>query len=133
MMIACVRRGTTPHHVRTMHRGLLLLCAQAVAPLGAAPQATPPAAAAGAGTSWVRPTARVLPSSIRKVHLVQACHLDVGFTGLAIDVVNDYFDTFFPAAIATAKALAANITAEARLVFTAQSWLLELYLDCRSD
>ena len=118
-----------------MHRGLLLLCAQAVAPLGAAPQATPPAAAAaaGAGTSWVRPTARVLPSSIRKVHLVQACHLDVGFTGLAIDVVNDYFDTFFPAAIATAKALAANITAEARLVFTAQSWLLELYLDCRSD
>jgi hypothetical protein len=89
------------------------------------------AAIANAGDSWVRANARVLPSSIRKVHVVQACHLDVGFTGLAIEVVNLYFDEHFPSAIATAEQLALNTTPGApRLTFLAQSWLLALYLDC---
>ena len=81
---------------------------------------------------WVSPDAPVQPDAIRKVHLVQSCHLDVGFTALAIDVINQYFDEFLPAAVATAAELAANASAQERLVFTAQSWILGLYLECDS-
>jgi hypothetical protein len=35
----------------------------------------------------------VPPSSIKKVHVVQSCHLDVGFVDLAVNIVNRYFDT----------------------------------------
>ena len=84
---------------------------------------------------WVSPDAPVQPASIRKVHVIQSCHLDVGFVDLAINIINRYFDTFLPDAIAIAKSLAANRTSATSpgLVFTTQSWLISLYLSCPSS
>ena len=84
---------------------------------------------------WVSPDAPVQPSSIKKVHVIQSCHLDVGFSDLAINIVNKYFDIFLPEAIAIAKELAANSTSATSpgLVFTTQSWLISLYLNCPSS
>ena len=77
-------------------------------------------------TSTATPTTT---TSITKVHLVQSNHLDVGFTGSITGVLNEYFDTYLPAAV--------NISAELRLrggeeqlVFTTHAYLLSLFLDC---
>ena len=58
-----------------------------------------------ASTSWVVSSARVQPESIKKVHVVQSCHLDVGFADYGVGIINEYFDHHFPLAIATARAL----------------------------
>ena len=50
------------------------------------------------------------------------------FTDVAIGVVNKYFDHYFPQALATSAALAANKSTDAELVFTTHSWLVSLYL-----
>jgi hypothetical protein len=80
------------------------------------------------------PPGAVLPSSIRKVHVVQSCHLDVGFVDLAVNIVNRYFDNFFPEAIVRARELQAKHTGPKSpgLVFMTHSWLVSLYLDCPS-
>ena len=44
-------------------------------------------------------------SGINTVHVVQSCHLDIGFTDTIVNVVNTYFDEHIPAAIATGKAM----------------------------
>lgn len=67
------------------------------------------------------------------MHVVQACHLDVGFSDLAINVINKYFDSYFPEAITTATQLANDTSTEAGLIFTTQSWLVSLYLDCPTN
>ena len=41
-----------------------------------------------AGGAWVSARAPVQPASIKKVHVIQSCHLDVGFSDLAIVIVN---------------------------------------------
>ena len=82
---------------------------------------------------WVSASAAVQPSAIRKVHVIQSCHLDVGFSDLAVNIVNKYFDTFLPEAIAIAKELAAANSTGPGLVFTTQSWLISLYLRCPSS
>ena len=62
----------------------------------------------------------------------QGCHLDVGFAATAPEIVNRWFDIFFPLAYRIGKQLdemqanhdpALNGT-NARLRFTAQSWLV---------
>lgn len=82
-------------------------------------------------------------ADIKTVHVVQGCHLDVGFAGkefcvsvpnfsdTAPNIINRWFHEFFPLAYHVGKELEAmgNQT-EARLKFTAQSWLVSLYLDC---
>ena len=40
--------------------------------------------------------------------MIQSCHLDVGFVDLAVNIVNRYFDNFFPEAIAWARDLEAK-------------------------
>jgi len=71
----------------------------------------------------------MLQQNISTVHLVSSCHLDVGFADSATNVVNKYFDVFFPEAILTASLLR-ELGGDERLVFTTHSYLVSLYLDC---
>ena len=69
-----------------------------------------------------------MPGSVRTVHVVAKSHLDLGFTGLAAEVVARYVDGYFPAAVAAAGELRARSGAE-RLVWTTGSWILQQALD----
>jgi hypothetical protein len=65
-------------------------------------------------------------------------HLDVGFDGInpiigfAYNVVNKYFDVYYPNAIKTALDLR-ELPGPERLIYTTHPWLVSLYLDCPSD
>jgi hypothetical protein len=69
---------------------------------------------------------------ITTVHLIQSCHLDAGFTGLAKDVLNKYFTHHIPTAIKTATNLRkdTSIPKTWRMKFMMQTYYLSLYLDC---
>lgn len=66
---------------------------------------------------------------IDRVHVVFSCHLDVGYAALIADIVNEWFDLYFPQAIATANAMRAG-GGEDRFKFMTHSWLVSMYLDC---
>ncbi len=75
--------------------------------------------------------AQVDPRTIRTVHVVQACHVDMGFGGTIAGIVNEWFDTYFPRIISVAEQLReANSSSGAALKFMTQSYLVSLYLDC---
>lgn len=42
---------------------------------------------------------------VRKVHFIQSNHFDAGYADLTVNVINMYFDTFFPRAYTVAKQL----------------------------
>src|SRR5215207_7866357 len=65
---------------------------------------------------------------IEVVHLVFKTHLDVGFTDLAANVMEEYFDLFIPRAIEVARELRGRDGPE-RLVWTTGSWLIYEYLE----
>ena len=71
----------------------------------------------------------MLQQNITTIHLVSSCHLDVGFADSATNIVNRYFDVFFPEAILRADLLR-RLGGDERLVFTTHSYLVSLYLDC---
>lgn len=73
---------------------------------------------------------RCQQSTITTVHVVQSCHLDVGFADTAPGIINRYFDTLIPRAISVAAELKADKTTSASLQFMFQSYVLSLYLDC---
>jgi uncharacterized protein DUF5054 len=64
------------------------------------------------------------------VHVVFTSHLDVGWTASAVQVINTYFQSFFPEAIRTAAALE---KLGYKYSFTTYPWLLSLYLDCPAN
>ena len=68
-------------------------------------------------------------ANITTVYLISSCHLDVGFADTAQNIVNEYFDKYFPNAVNTAKELR-NLGVEERLVFTTHPYLVYLYLNC---
>ena len=68
-------------------------------------------------------------TDITTVYLVSSCHLDVGFADTASNIVNRYFDDYFPAAIAVARELSEAGLPET-LVFTTHPFLVWLYLNC---
>lgn len=68
--------------------------------------------------------------NITTVHVVQGCHLDVGFANSAVGIINLWFDSHFPNAIKVANQLRNSPHTAARLRFTAQSYVVSLYLDC---
>ena len=74
-------------------------------------------------TSTVKDT-----TNITKVYLVSSCHLDLGFADSLVNIVNRYFDDFFPAAIKTAREL--KTESKERLVFTTHPYLVWLYTYC---
>eukprot|EP01084_Bolivina_argentea_P142466 250270_1 len=75
-----------------------------------------------------------LPTWIDTVHLVISNHFDCGFAGIdpqlgfAVDVVNKYFNVYFPMAVSNGI----QLSNQYNLSFTwlTQSWLISMYFDC---
>ena len=77
--------------------------------------------------------------TITDVHLVMMNHLDVGFgeqngtqPGFINNVLNMYFEVYFPRAVRVAEELRARGGPE-RLVYTTHGWLAHLYVHCPAD
>ncbi|MHC4887054.1 MAG: DUF5054 domain-containing protein, partial [Planctomycetota bacterium] len=66
--------------------------------------------------------------TVKQVNVVFKTHLDLGFTDLAANVAQNYFDTFIPAAMETARILRKQ-GGTARFVWTTGSWLIYQYLE----
>ena len=69
--------------------------------------------------------------AIKTVHVVQSCHLDVGFADTCAGITNRYFDKFYLDVVETA----ANLTAKngpdgPNLTFLTHPYLISLYFDC---
>lgn len=81
------------------------------------------------GLPWTPTTSlRHSDVNITTIYLVSSCHLDVGFADTAANIVNRYFDEFFPDAIRLAAQLREG--GLQRLVFTTHTYLVSLFLDC---
>jgi hypothetical protein len=65
------------------------------------------------------------------VHVVQSCHLDIGFAGTSVAIINKYIgpEGYFESAPRLAAALRKRGGPES-YSFLTQSWLVELYLNC---
>ena len=77
-------------------------------------------------------------ATVRTVHVIHSNHFDAGYTDGVVNVLNTYFDTYFPRAIKIGSALRANQTARSRffpsgLQWLTQSYLIALYLECPQD
>lgn len=66
-------------------------------------------------------------SHIREVHVVFKTHLDVGYTDLASNVVEEYITSFIPKALAMAKRIRERGSSE-RFIWTTGAWLIDQYL-----
>lgn len=64
--------------------------------------------------------------AVKKVHVVYKTHLDLGFTGLAREVLEKYRHEFIPRALDTAEQL--NQNGARRFIWTTGSWLIDDYL-----
>ena len=71
-------------------------------------------------------------SNITTVFLVSSCHLDVGFANTAANIVNKYFDIYFPAVIKTVEEMKL-LGLEETLVFTTHPFLVYLYINCYAE
>eukprot|EP00039_Didymoeca_costata_P013657 m.211396 g.211396 ORF g.211396 m.211396 type:complete len:926 (+) comp15837_c0_seq6:99-2876(+) len=73
------------------------------------------------------------PVNFSKIHVVYMTHLDLGFTGTTRNVVDKYFDIFFPQAFETAqdlrKACVGNATLCPAYKWTQFPWLIQEFLD----
>jgi hypothetical protein len=72
---------------------------------------------------------------VKRVHLIQSNHLDVGYDDLATGIVNEWFDTYFPRAASIGKQLR-QIKGSAQtswLRWMTQSYIVSLYLDCPAN
>jgi len=74
-------------------------------------------------------------TDISLVHLVFMNHLDVGFDGInpkvgfAVNVINTYFDVYFPRAADLADAMR-KLPGGRRFIYTTHPWLVDLYTNC---
>ena len=68
-------------------------------------------------------------TTISRVHLLFASHLDVGFTGLINEVHNSYVASHFPRALALVQAME-NRSATDRFRYLTHPWLLSLFFHC---
>jgi len=82
---------------------------------------------------------RAIPNDVEVVHIVAMNHFDVGYnikennnSPYMLDVVNGYFDVFFPQAVNLANEMRANGTDD-RFIYTTHAWLVDLYLHCPTD
>ena len=66
------------------------------------------------------------------VHVINSCHLDIGFARSSADIINLYFDHHFPLAVSVGRTLrtAKGSFANKRLNFMFQSWVISMYLNC---
>ena len=70
--------------------------------------------------------------NIKELHVVVSNHLDCGYTNLLVDVVNEYFDDYFPKIRRYGEELNA-LNVNMSWVYTTQPWLISLYLECPSN
>lgn len=70
------------------------------------------------------------PTAVQTVHLVFKTHLDLGFTGLAHEVTQQYLGSFIPGAMQLADEL--RQTEGERFVWTTGSWLIHTALEAAS-
>ena len=91
----------------------------------------PPGPCGARGSPPNPPPPPAFTKNIKTVHVVQSCHLDVGFADTCAGIVNRYFDKFYLDVIETA----ANLTSaggDAQLTFLTHPYLISLYMDCPS-
>ena len=69
------------------------------------------------------------PSQIDKVHLVMSNHFDCGFKDTAKNIVNQYFDEYFPKAVTCGDQFVKQHPSQSYSWMT-QSWLISMYFDC---
>jgi len=74
------------------------------------------------------------PAVVTDVHIIAMNHLDVGYNGipglgLINNILNRYFQVYFPRAVSIAAQLRAHGGPE-RLIYTTHGFLLHLYLHC---
>ena len=62
----------------------------------------------------------------QNVHVVFMNHLDVGYASFIGNIINEYFQTYFPRAIR----LAAEAELGSGFIYTTHSWLVSLYVNC---
>lgn len=67
---------------------------------------------------------------IKTVHVVFKTHLDIGFTDLAENVVDQYVNQYIPKAIKLAKELDSS---DEKFIWTTGSWLIHYYLKNATD
>ena len=68
---------------------------------------------------------------VKTVHVINSCHLDIGFADSSAGIVNRYFDSHFPSVIRVDAELRRNENyTDTKLNFMFQSWMIDLYLDC---
>lgn len=70
--------------------------------------------------------------AIKYVHVINSCHLDIGFVKSSADIINLYFDHHFPLAASVGNELRSGVPGftDTRLNFMFQSWVIDLYFDC---
>jgi hypothetical protein len=77
-------------------------------------------------------------TDVKVVHVINSCHLDIGFADSSQGIVNRYFTHHIPYAAqvgAEMRALGRNKSGTSRpdkLNFMFQSWILNMYFDCPS-
>ena len=70
---------------------------------------------------------------IKVVHVINSCHLDIGFADSSEGIINRYFDHHFPLAAQEGKEFrSGSLTGPhpKNLNFMFQSWVVSMYLDC---
>ena len=65
---------------------------------------------------------------IETVHIIFKTHLDVGFTGMPHEVIDEYFNVYIPQAIKTAQILR-QAGGEEQFIWPVGSWLIYDYLE----
>jgi hypothetical protein len=69
-----------------------------------------------------------MATPITTVHLIFKTHLDIGFTDLSRNVVQQYFEDFIPRAIETARIIRQE-GGDEQFIWTTGSWLIYEYLE----
>ncbi len=66
--------------------------------------------------------------AVKTVYLVWKCHLDIGFTAPAREVIRKYFEVYLPQAMALGEEIGRAGRGE-RFTWTTGSWLIDAYLE----
>lgn len=69
--------------------------------------------------------------SVKKVHVIFKTHLDIGFTDLAANVIDTYFNKFIPTALSLSEDIRRQGLKD-RFIWTTGSWLIYNYLESAS-
>lgn len=76
--------------------------------------------------------------NVSVVHVINSCHLDIGFADSAAGIVNRYFDKHIPYAANVGNAMrnpkaGATLFANRKLNFMFQAWIVSMFLNCPPD